>query len=187
MRTMLPLDFDILESSKSSQPWAVTALGSGKSGGEQKCGPVDAVEADDLFADEVQIGGPEFLERGVSSSRAIAERGHVVRQRVEPHVDDVLLLREVGGGLGDGDAPGEAGARDAEIFEPAAQKAQHFVLAAISGVIESVPDSMRSMRGCWKALSLKKKFSSVTSSSRRPQSGQGVPTGASTKASSETQ
>ena len=96
MRTMLPLDFDILALSKSSQPCAVMALGSGRSGGEQKRGPVDAVEADDLFADEMQIGRPVAFELGdvLRFVRAVADRGHVVGERVEPHVDDVLLLRE---------------------------------------------------------------------------------------------
>ena len=58
VRTMLPRDLDIFESSKRSQPWAVTALGRRQAGGHQEGGPVDAVEADDLFADEVEVGGP---------------------------------------------------------------------------------------------------------------------------------
>ncbi len=32
-----------------------------KAGGKEKGGPVDAVEADDLFTDEVEIGGPELF------------------------------------------------------------------------------------------------------------------------------
>ncbi len=39
-----------------------------QAGGEQEGGPVDAVEADDLFADEVEVGGPVFFEFGLMSS-----------------------------------------------------------------------------------------------------------------------
>ena len=56
-----------------------------------------------------------------------------------------------------------------------------------SGSMRRVSDSMRSRRGSWKAERRKKKFSSVTVSVMRPQSGQGVPAGTSTKISSETQ
>ena len=110
-RTMLPRDFDILLCSKSSQPWATIDLRQRQSGGHQKCRPVDAVEAGDLLADEVQVGRPEFLEFGLVCGiiAAVAEGGDVVGQRVEPDVDDVLLV------AGNGDAPGEAGAADGEI------------------------------------------------------------------------
>ena len=39
-------------------------LGQRQAGGHQECGPVDAVEAGDLFADEVQVGGPVLVEFG---------------------------------------------------------------------------------------------------------------------------
>ena len=100
VRTMLPRDFDIFDSSKSkSQPWAMTALGSGRFGGEQEGGPVDAVEADDLFADEVEVGGPVFFEFGLVGGvfGAVADGGHVVGEGVEPDVDDVFFLGLRGG------------------------------------------------------------------------------------------
>ena len=49
-----------------------TGFGQGQAGGEQEGGPVDAVEADDLLADEVKVGGPVLFEQravvGVSES-----------------------------------------------------------------------------------------------------------------------
>ena len=80
-------------------------FGQRQAGGEQECGPVDAVEADDLFADEVEVGGPVLFELGLLGGvvAAVADGGHVVGEGVEPDVDDVFFV------AGDGDAPFEAG------------------------------------------------------------------------------
>ena len=61
-------------------------------------GPDDRVEAHDLLADEMHVGGPELFKL-VILVVAVAERGDVVGQRVDPHVDDVAGVE------GDGDAP----------------------------------------------------------------------------------
>ena len=50
VRTMLPRDLLIFDSSKRSQPWAVMAFGRSMPAAMREGGPVDAVEADDLFA-----------------------------------------------------------------------------------------------------------------------------------------
>jgi len=84
---------------------------------QQDGGPVDAVEARDLLADEVQVGGPVALEllllgvlllcgQIVAVLGPVADGGDVVGERVEPDIYDVL------GVAGNRDAPGEAGARD---------------------------------------------------------------------------
>ena len=220
-------------------------------GGEQKRGPVDAMEADDFFANEVQVGRPPLCEVGLILWRvvAVADGGDVVRECVEPDVGDVLLCRacfalDV---FRDGNAPGEGAARDGEVFEGAgdvgsagmleyarvdelrsrvpaalafantgvsplrpAASGRDDIMAATSRALaqrqircrakssaprsfvrrsrsSSVLLSMRSRSGRWKALSRKKKFSSVTISVIRPQSGHGSPGLTSTKASSETQ
>ncbi len=71
------------------------------------------MEADDLLAYEVEVGGPVVLELLLLGwvVGAVAEGGHVVGEGVEPDVDDVLLV------VGHGDAPLEAGAGDGEVFE----------------------------------------------------------------------
>ena len=63
------------------------------------------MEADDLFANEVEIGGPVAREHlfVFGSVGAVADGGHVVRQRVKPDIDDMGFI------AGDGDAPLEAG------------------------------------------------------------------------------
>ncbi len=60
-----------------------------EAGGEQEGGPVDAVEADDLFADEVEVGGPELFELALavrgrrcrSLRRSCSWRGRRARRR----------------------------------------------------------------------------------------------------------
>ena len=61
-----------------------------QAGGHEHGRPDDGVEASDVFADEVQSAGQ--WRRKVSSSAAVADRGDVVEQRVEPHVDDVAVV-----------------------------------------------------------------------------------------------
>src|SRR6185437_1500292 len=90
--------------------------------GHQKCRPVDAVEAADLFADEVQVGRPVFLEFFLvfGRIRTITDGRYVVRERIEPYVDDVLLV------AGYRNAPFDGGTADGEILETAAHKADDF-------------------------------------------------------------
>ena len=54
-------------------------------------------------------------------ARAEAERGEVVRQRIEPHVHHVLRI------AGHGNAPGERRAADAQILKPSLDERPHFV------------------------------------------------------------
>ena len=63
-------------------------FGSGRSGGHQERRPEDGVEAHDLLADQVQVGGPQVLA---------LHRAHVGDQRVEPDVEDVRCLRPARG------------------------------------------------------------------------------------------
>lgn len=55
-------------------------------------GPVDAVEADDVLADDVRVRGPEGRE-GVAGVHAV-HAAHVVRERVEPHVPVPTINRD---------------------------------------------------------------------------------------------
>ena len=83
--------------------------------------PDDGVETHDFLADEVQVGRPVFLEfLGVVEE---ADRRQVVRQRVEPDVDDVL---RVDGHL---DAPVKRRARNAEVVEALLDEVDHLVAA----------------------------------------------------------
>ena len=83
--------------------------------------PDDRVETHDLLADEVQVSRPVLVEllRVVEE----ADRRQVVRQCVEPDVDDVLRID------GDRDAPVERGARNAEVVEALLDEVDHLVAA----------------------------------------------------------
>ena len=93
--------------------------------GHEHRGPDNGVEADDLLADKVHIGGPVFVEIVVSVVLE-AERGHVVEQRVDPDVDNVAGVKI------DRHAPREAGTGDAEILQTGVDEVvDHFVDAGL--------------------------------------------------------
>lgn len=86
---------------------------------EEHAGPVDGVEAEDVFADYVNICWPTVGATVRAGCRAVAvgpwesRDGEVVYESVDPHVDD---LRRV---AWDGDAPAKASGRprDGEIAQ----------------------------------------------------------------------
>ncbi len=78
------------------------------------------MKANDLFADHVNVGGPELVVK-LRVLVAEAEGGDVVAQRIEPNVNDVGFV------AGDGDAPLESGATDGEIFQSAAHEGDDLV------------------------------------------------------------
>ena len=80
----------------------------------RNAGQYERVLPDDLLADEMRDRRPEPRDArlGLRRARAEAERGEVVRQRVEPDVHHVLgIVRH-------GNAPLERRAADAQILEP---------------------------------------------------------------------
>ena len=84
-------------------------------GRHQERRPIDRVEAHDVLADDMQIGRPvalEFFAVGVGKAR----RGDVIRQRVDPHIHDVLVV------AGHADAPVERRARDRQVLQAAAAR-----------------------------------------------------------------
>ena len=93
--------------------------------------PIDRVKADDILADHVQIGGPEFIEqlRGFAAA-FVADAGDVVRERVEPDVYDVLRI-EV-----DRNAPLERRAGHTEILQTRQQEVVHHLVSARNGLDE---------------------------------------------------
>jgi hypothetical protein len=118
----LPSDFDSfcprLSRSRGRRPASAAA----DPRAHQEGRPVDRVEADDVLADQVQVGRPEL--RHLGGFVGIAEAGEVVGQRVDPHVHHVVLA------AGHLDAPVEAGAADREVAQPALDEAPDLVQAA---------------------------------------------------------
>ena len=85
------------------------------------------MEAEDVLADKVDIGGPGACklraEVGVGVG-AVADRGCVVEEGVEPDVDDLLLIPR------ERDAPAHARPRHRDVDEALAQEGHHLVVCA---------------------------------------------------------
>jgi len=93
-----------------------------QSGGHQEGRPVDAVEADDVLADDVEIGRPVFGKFAVRIR--VADAGDVIGQRVQPDIHDVFFIAR------HRHAPVEGGAGDGEVLQPALHKRDDLVPAA---------------------------------------------------------
>ena len=78
------------------------------------------MEANNLLADHLHIGGPVFLVL-CRVVRAVAERRDVVGQRIEPDVDHVLGI------VRNRNAPGEGAAADGKIAQAGAHERNHFI------------------------------------------------------------
>lgn len=94
----MPLDLLIFPPSSSSQPWPNTFLGSGRSSAMSMAGQMIVWKRMISLPTKCTSAGPELFKL-VILVVAVAERGDVVGQRVDPHVDDVAGVE------GDGDAP----------------------------------------------------------------------------------
>ena len=92
-------------------------------GAHEERGPVDAVEADDVLADDVDVGGPPLRELLVVVREAGG--GDVVRQGVDPHVHHVLVV------AGHRHTPVEGGAGDREVLEPGGDEGGDLVAAGV--------------------------------------------------------
>ena len=88
-------------------------------GGEQHGRPVDAVEAQDVLADQVPGPGPAVGEGRVAG--AVAGGRQVVGEGVEPDVGDVA------GVPGQGDPPVDRGPADGEVLEALADEPEGLV------------------------------------------------------------
>ena len=83
--------------------------------------PDDRVKAHDFLADEMHVRRPIFMEHFLVVE--VADRREIVRERVEPDVDDVFRVER------HGDAPVERGARDAQILQSLLDEGDHLVAA----------------------------------------------------------
>ena len=89
-----------------------------QAGGHQEGRPVDRMEAHDVLADDMQVGGP--VGRALALLRK-AGGGQVVGQGVDPHIHDVLLV------AGHGNAPVEGRPRDRQVAQARAHEGHHLV------------------------------------------------------------
>ena len=106
---------------------AVHMLGQGQTHAHQHGGPNDGVEADDLLAHDVIIGGPIAVEI-VILVVIQAQSGGVVEQGVHPDVHHMAGVKV------HGDAPAEAGTADAQILQTGLDEVIHHLVDAGAGL-----------------------------------------------------
>ena len=91
----------------------------------QEDGPVNRVEPDDIFSDQMKIRRPLLMiETAAVPIRVIADAGDVVAERVKPDIHDMPRI-EI-----HGDAPLEARSRHAQILQAGKQKIVHHLIPA---------------------------------------------------------
>ncbi|VWM24417.1 Uncharacterised protein [Collinsella intestinalis] len=102
-------------------------LGKGLAQRHEHGGPDHAVETNDVLTHDVSLSGPAVGEvgSGLVVLGAIAHGGHVVGERVEPHVGHVLVVE------GDLNAPVEGRAGDGQVVQTALDKGANLVHAEI--------------------------------------------------------
>ena len=101
----------------------VNALLHGDARRHQERWPVHRVEANDVLADDVQIGRPETpIPVGLIGE---ADARDVIGERIDPDVHHVI------GGVRYLHAPVESGARDREVLQAAFDEAHHLIAACV--------------------------------------------------------
>ena len=89
---------------------AVDLLGKRQVEAHEHRGPDDGVEADNLFSDKVHVRRPELREVVILVIFK-AERRHIVKERIDPHIDHVTRVKV------HGNAPGKARTGHAEVLQ----------------------------------------------------------------------
>ena len=112
----------------TSQPWPYV-LGQGHIHAHEHGGPDDGVEADDLLAHKVDVGGPILVVIVISVVHK-AQGGGVVEQSVHPDVYHMARVKV------HGDAPGEAGAADAQVLQAGLDEVVDHLVYAGAGLQE---------------------------------------------------
>ena len=102
---------------------AVDELAGGQvvAGAHEQGRPDDGVELEDVLGEEVERR--PVARREVLARARVGERRQVVDERVDPDVDDLLVVP------GDGDAPGDARAADADVLEALLDEGEGLVVA----------------------------------------------------------
>ena len=100
-------------------------LGQGLADGHEHGRPNNAVEADDVLTHNMELRGPAIgqLGTGLVGVDTVADGGHIVEQRIEPHVGHVALVKR------DLNAPVKARTAHGKVVEAALDKAAHLVHA----------------------------------------------------------
>ena len=93
-------------------------FGQGEAHAHKHGGPDDGMEADDLLADDMDIGRPEGIQIVIFVIH-ITQSGHIVEKGVDPNIDHVAWVKV------HGDPPGEGGPGDAQILQTGLNEVVH--------------------------------------------------------------
>ena len=93
-----------------------------QTGGHEEGWPVNGMETEDIFTDDMDVGRPEIFKITLFVVR-IAKGGDVVVEGIEPHIDHMLIV------AGHRDPPRETGAGDRQVTQSFADKTQYFISA----------------------------------------------------------
>ena len=97
-------------------------FGQWQTGSHQDARPDDSVEAGNVFAHQMNICWPEFLEQFIVIG-PVTQCGNIVGQCVKPYVDNVFVVDW------HRNPPVKSSAGDTQIFQPLFDKADHFIAA----------------------------------------------------------
>ena len=101
-------------------------LGQGLAHSHQEDGPVNGVETQNVFTDQMHIGGPQFLIQLRRILGIVADTGDVVVQSVHPNVYNVTGIKV------HGNTPAEGGTGHAQILQTGFQEVvYHFFLTRL--------------------------------------------------------
>ena len=100
-------------------------LGQGLIQCHQENRPVNCMEADDIFSDQMQISRPKlFILLAAVAFRIVADTGNIVGQRIQPYINNVFLI-EI-----NRDTPFERGSGNAQILQSGKQEIVHHLVFA---------------------------------------------------------
>ena len=85
--------------------------------------PVNGMEANDIFTDQMKICRPVFLEQfTVIAIAVVAKAGDIVGQCIQPYIGNMLRIK------GNRNAPGEGGSGYAQILQTRKQEIVHHLV-----------------------------------------------------------
>ncbi len=105
-------------------------FGQGQTQRHEKYGPIYGMETDNVFADDMHITGPVFLEQGVigMATGVIPQCGDIVGQGIQPDINHMFRIKF------HRNTPGKAGSGNAQIRQPWLEEiVDHFFLSGFGG------------------------------------------------------
>ena len=88
----------------------------------QKNRPVNRMETDNIFSDQVQICRPVLVEQIAGTIRIVTNLGDIVGQGIQPYIDHMLRVKIYR------NSPAEGGTGNTQILQPRQQEVVHHLI-----------------------------------------------------------